>query len=250
MATADFDQDGWLQVSAKIGFEVPLVGVKYSVDVPDGVPRLQGSMRLCEMLRHAQEGNAFYAGPDNHLCGAALYALGKDLPPVYTSGIYGTGLEVFDSPRSGSRLYDHIPRLQERRGIEYLTLAPIDKLTDDPDLLIIAAREEQSEVILRAMSYSTGKPWISKSTGVIGCAWLFVYPYLSGELNYTPILSMGMRALKVFSPGTHLLSIPFDMSGVVLDSLKRMPITLTALSPGGDEFRARLLSRLGLDPTH
>jgi len=250
VATADFDQQGWLQVSAKIGFEVPPVGVKYSVDVPDGVPRLKGSMRLCEMLRHAQEGNAFYAGPDNHLCGAALYALGKDLPPVYTSGVYGTGLEVFDDPRSGSRLYDHIPRLQERRGIEYLTLAPIDKLAEDPDLLIIAAREEQSEVVLRAMSYSTGRMWISKSTGVIGCAWLFVYPYLSGELNYTPILSMGMRALKVFSPGMHLLSIPFDMSGAVLDSLKRMPITLTALGPGGDEFRARLLARLGLDPTH
>ena len=92
-----------------------------------------------------------------------------------------------------------------------MTLAPLGKLADDPDLLIFAAREEQSEVILRAMSYSTGKMWTSKSTGVIGCAWLFVYPYLTGELNYTPILSMGMRALKVFTPGTHLLSIPFDM---------------------------------------
>ncbi len=226
-------------------------GSRFSVEPPEGVPRLDDTMRLCEMLRHAQNGNAFYAAAENHLCGAALYALGKDLPPVYTSGVYGAGLEVFDSPRSGSRLYDHIPRLQERRGIEYVSrLRPSDKLTDDPDLLIIAAREEQSEVILRAMSYSTGKMWTSKSTGVIGCAWLFVYPYLTGELNYTPILSMGMRALKVIPPGMHLLSIPFDMCAVVLDSLRRMPITLTALGPDGDEFRNKLLTRLGLDPTH
>ena len=250
MTTMGFDQQGWLAVSSEIGFEVPPVGVRYSVDPPEDVPRLDGTMRLCEMLRHAQQGNAFYVAPENHICGAALYALGKDLPLVYTSGVYGTGLEVFDNPRAGSRLYDHIPRLEGRRGIEYVTLAPVGKLTGDPDLLIIAAREEQSEVVLRAMSYSTGKMWTSKSTGVIGCSWLFVYPYLTGEVNYTPILSMGMRALKVFQPGVHLLSIPFDMCGVLLDSLKRMPITLTALGPDGDEFRVKLLTRLGLDPTH
>jgi uncharacterized protein (DUF169 family) len=202
------------------------------------------------MLRHAQEGNAFYAAPENHLCGAALYVLGKDLPSVYTSGTYGAGLEVFDSPRTASRLYDHIPRLQARRNIEYVSLAPLDKALTNPDLLIIAAREEQSEILLRAMSYSTGKMWTSKSTGVIGCAWLFVYPYLSGEMNYTPILSMGMRALKVFPPGRHLISIPFDVLPGITDSLKRMPIVLTALGPGGDEFRRKLLTRLGLDPTH
>jgi uncharacterized protein (DUF169 family) len=250
MTSTGFDQEAWLEVCNRIDLELSPVGVKFSVDPPQGVAQIEGTMRLCEMLRHAQEGAAFYAAAENHLCGAALYALGKDLPPVYTSGVYGAGLEVFDSPRSGSRLYDHIPRLEERRGIHYLTLAPLGKVADDPDLLIIAAREEQSEIILRAMSYSTGKLWTSKSTGVIGCAWLFVYPYVTGDLNYTPILSMGMRALKVFPPGTHLLSIPFDICTTVLDSLKRMPITLTALGPNGDEFRVELLTRLGLDPTH
>jgi uncharacterized protein (DUF169 family) len=250
MTTTVFDQQAWLEVAGDIGLQTPPVGVKYSVEPPADVPRLEGTMRLCEMLRHAQEGNVFYAGAENHICGAALYSLGKDLPLVYTSGVYGTGLEVFDSPRSGSRLYDHIPRLEERRGIEYVTLAPLGKFTGEPDLLILATHEEQSEIVLRAMSYSTGKMWTSKSTGVIGCAWLFVYPYLSGEVNYTPILSMGMRALKVFSSGTHLMSIPFDMCGVVLDSLKRMPITPTALGPDKEEFRVKLLTRFGLDPTH
>lgn len=250
MMSTGFDKEGWIEASTGIGLEMPAVGVKYWTSPPEGIPRLNATMRLCEMLRHAQKGNAFYAAPEDHLCGAALYALGKDLPLVYTSGVYGTGLEVFDSPRAASRLYDHIPRLQERRGIEYVTLAPLDKLTYEPDLLILATHGEQSEVLLRAMSYSTGKTWTSKSTGVIGCAWLFVYPYLTGELNYTPILSMGMRALNVFHAGTHLFGIPFDVCAVVLDSLKRMPSTLKALGPGGDEFRKELLARLGLDPTH
>lgn len=247
---SSFDQDGWKDVAGKLKLEELPVGVKYSTSPPEDIPRLEGSMRLCEMLRHAQQGNAFYAAPENHLCGAALYSLGKDLPAVYTSGVYGAGLEVFDSPRAGSRLYDHIPRLEARRNIEYVTLAPIGKVSFDPDLLIVSTREEQSEVLLRAMSYSTGKMWTSKSTGVIGCSWLFVYPYLTGEFNFTPILSMGMRALKVIPPGRHLLAIPFDVLPTITESLKKMPLTLTALGPGGDEFRRKLLTRLGLDPAH
>ena len=243
------DIEAWKAICRKLDLEAAPVGVKYSTTVPEGIPRLEGTMPLCEMLRHAQKGHTFYAAPENHLCGAGLYTLGKDLPPVYTSGEYGAGLEVFDSPRSASRLYDHIPRLEARRNINYVVLSPLEELACDPDLLIFSTREDQSEILLRAMSYSTGKMWTSKSTGVIGCAWLFVYPYLTGELNYTPILSLGMRARNVFPSGRHLISIPFDVLPGMLDSLKRMPLTLSVLQPGGDEFRKKLLTRLGLDPT-
>ena len=77
-----------------------------------------------------------------------------------------------------------------------------------------------------------------------------VYPYLSGELNFTPVLSLGMRALKVFPSGRHLISIPFDLLPGMLEAFRKMPLVLPALRPGGDEFRKKLLDRLGLDPTH
>ncbi len=250
MTSSGWDAKQWSEALAKVEIEASGVAVKFSTKAPEGIARLDGQMRLCEMLRHAQEGNTFYAGSENHLCGAALYAFGKDLPPVYTSGEYGSGLEVFDSPRTGSRLYDHIPRFEARRDINFVTLSPVEKTTYDPDLLIVLAKEDQTETLLRAMSYGTGKMWTSKSTGVIGCAWLFVYPYLSGELNYTPVLSLGMRALKVFPSGRQLVSIPFDMLPGMLDSLNKMPLVLPSLQPGGDEFRKELLERLGLDPAH
>jgi uncharacterized protein (DUF169 family) len=250
MTPSRWDKNGWIDVSGKLQLEQQPVAVKYSTSVPEGISQLDGSMRLCEMIRHAHQGNVFYAAPENHFCGAALYTFGVDLPPVYTSGVYGTGLEVFDDPRAGSRLYDHIPRMQARRNINYICFAPLDKADFDPDLLLFATTEDQSEVILRAMSYSTGDMWMSKSTGVIGCAWLFVYPYLSGEVNFTPILSMGMRANNIVPKNRHLISIPFDAMPGLLDSLKRMPVTLTALGPDGDEFRRALLTRMGLDPNH
>jgi len=248
--SSPYDRDTWMEMSKKLKLEVMPVGVKYSTGVPEGIPRLEGVMPLCEMLQYAQKGNAFYADSENHLCGAALYTLGKELPPVYTSGEYGTGLEVFDSPRAGSRLYDHIPRMEARRNINFVVLSPLDKLSYDPDLLIFLVSEEQSEILLRAMSYSTGKMWTSRSTGVIGCSWLFVYPYLTGEMNYTPIPSLGMRARNVFPSGKHLISIPFDVLQNILSSLQKMPLTLSVLRPGGDEFRRKLLIRMGLDPTH
>jgi uncharacterized protein (DUF169 family) len=250
MASFDWDVAGWKEACRRLELETAPVGVKYSTKPPESIQRLDGVKRLCEMLKYAQEGNAFYAGPENHLCNAGLYSLGKDLPPVYTSGEYGAGLEFFDSPRAASRLYDHVPRLEARRGIEYVALSPLEKVPYDPDLLIVLAREEQTEVLLRAMSYSTGRMWTSKSTGVIGCAWLFVYPYLTGEMNFTPVLSLGMRALKVFPPGRHLISIPFEVLPGMLESLRKMPLTLPTLQPGGDEFRKNLLERLCLDPTH
>jgi uncharacterized protein (DUF169 family) len=239
-----------MEVAGKLGLEAPPVGVSFSVNPPDGIERLDRNTRLCQMLRHAQDGFAFYAGPENHTCGAALYALGKDLPPVYTSGEYGAGLRMFDSARAAGRLYDHIPRFEARRNINYVAFSPLEKLTFDPDLLIVLAREEQTEILLRASSYSTGGMWTSKSTGVIGCAWLFVYPYLTGKLNYTPILSLGMRALKVFPPQSQLIAIPYDLLSMMLSNLRAMPLILPALEPGGDEFRRGLLSKLGLDPDH
>jgi hypothetical protein len=64
------------------------------------------------------------------------------------------------------------------------------------------------------------------------------------------ILSLGMRAMKLFPPGRQLVSIPFELLPMMLDNLRRMPFVLPSLQPGGDEFRRNLLIQFGLDPTH
>ena len=250
MNSSDWDVQGWIEVFKRIEVKESPVGVAFSTNPPNGIARLNDQMRLCQMLKRAQEGNVFYADPENHICGAGLYILGKDLPPVYTSGEYGAALQVYDSLRAASRLYDHIPRLDKGRNIHYLLFSPLEKLTFSPDLLIVLAQVEQTEILLRALSYSTGKMWTSKCTGVIGCAWAFVYPYLTSELNYMAILSLGMRAMKLFPPGRQLISIPFELLPMMLDNLRRMPLVLPSLQPGGDEFRRNLLNKFGLDPTH
>jgi len=236
-------------ILGKFAFDVPPVAVKFSTRRPPKVERLAEKMALCEMLKKAQQGNAFYADAENHVCDAGLYILGQaDSPEPFISGEFGAGLQIFEEPRSASRLYLHIPKLG-RGIIHYVAFAPLDKLSFDPDLLIILANTEQTEILLRAMSYRTGEMWESKFTAAIGCAWTYIYPYLTGKLNYTITgLGHGMKRRRLFPEGRQLVSIPFDLLPSMLKTLREMPWVLPAYQPDGKEFVGRLLTELGIIP--
>jgi len=231
----------------KFDFDVQPVGVKFLFKRPDRIERLDGNMAFCEMLKRAQEGNAFFVDEKNHTCGAGLYVLGnEDAPEPYVSGEFGAGLKIFEEPRSASRLYQYIPKIN-KGVVNYVAFSPLDKLPFDPDVLIILAKTNQTEILLRAMSYRTGKMWLSRSSPAIGCAWIFIYPYLTGELNYIMTgLGHGMKRRKLFPEGQQLISIPFDLLSSMLKTLQDMPWVLPAYEPDGTEFVKQLLNKLGL----
>jgi len=231
----------------KFDFDVPPVGVKFLAKPPDMVERIDENMALCEMLKAAQEGNAFFADAENHACEAGLYVLGQgDVAEPYISGEFGAGLKIFEDPRTAARLYHYIPKIG-KGVVNYVALSPLDKLPFEPDVLIILADTNQTEILLRAMSYRTGKMWVSKSSPAIGCAWAFIYPYLTGELNYFITgLGHGMKRRKLFPEGRQIISIPFDLLSSLLETLQVMPWVLPAYKPDGMEFVKRLVDKLGL----
>ncbi len=238
-----------LAILDKFAFDVPPVGVKFLAKRPDKVERLDEKMALCEMLKRAQKGNAFFADAENHTCEAGLYILGQaDAPGPFISGAFGAGLKIFEEPRSAGRLYHYIPKIG-RGVVNYIAFSPLDKLPFEPDVLIILAKTNQTEILLRAMSYRTGEMWSSKFSPAIGCAWIYIYPYLTGELNYTVTgLGHGMRRRKLFPEGLQLVSIPFDLLPSMLQALRDMPWVLPAYEPDGPEFVTRLLVKLGITP--
>jgi uncharacterized protein (DUF169 family) len=238
-----------LAVLEKFAFEVPPVAVKFSPRRPAGVERLTEKMAFCEMLKKAQQGHAFFADGENHLCEAGLYVLGQaDSPKPFISGEFGAGLRIFEEPRSASRLYLHIPKLG-KGVIHSVSFSPLDKLAFDPDLLVILANTGQTEILLRAMSYRTGEVWESKFTAAIGCAWTYIYPYLNGKVNYNITgLGHGMKRRKLFPEGRQIISIPFDRLPSILKTLEEMQWVLPAYKPDGNEFVGRLLTELGIIP--
>jgi uncharacterized protein (DUF169 family) len=231
----------------KFAFDVPPVAVKFLADRPDMRERLGEKMALCEMLKKAQEGNAFFADQENHICEAGLHVLGQaDASGPFVSGKFGAGLRIFEGPRAASRLYRYLPRIGNGAA-NYVAFSPLKKLSFDPDVLIILAEAGQTEILLRAMSYKTGKMWSSKFSAAIGCAWVFVYPYTTGELNYTVTgLGHGMKRRKLFPEGRQLVSIPFDLLPSILQTLQEMPWVLPAYEPDGNEFVKHLLTNLGV----
>ena len=54
----------------KFDFDVEPVGVRLLPERPDMVEKLTENMALCEMLKRAQHGNAFYADKENYTCNA------------------------------------------------------------------------------------------------------------------------------------------------------------------------------------
>lgn len=237
-----------LDIFNRFGFDRSPVGVRYSSRPPSSINRLEEKLTLCEMLKKAQEGHAFYADVQNNSCGASTYVLGQeDIHEQFINGEFGAACRIFDSPRSAGRLYHYIPKI-EKGVVKFISLAPLDKLQYDPDVLIVMSRPEQTEILLRSTSYQTGKMWSSFSSAAIGCAWLFVYPFLSGEVNYVITgLGHGMKRRKLFQEGYQLVAIPLDRLPAILDALTEMPWVLPAYKPDGLEFVGRVVSELGIE---
>jgi uncharacterized protein (DUF169 family) len=211
-----------LAIFKKFNFERLPVGVKFLPNKPDGIEKLDKILDFCEMLPEAQEGNAFYVTKENFTCVGPLILGMIEHEPIFESGQVGPKLEVLKDIRANQRIYHIIPKLQ-KGAVNYVAFAPLDKLTFEPDVLIATANPSQAEILLRAHSYSSGRMWTAKGTAVIGCAWLYVYPYLSGELNLTFTGgSFGMKARKLFPEGLILMSIPYDLLPGIINNLQDM----------------------------
>jgi len=225
-------------VYSRFNFEKPPVGVKYLFHKPEGIEPLDKSLALCEMLKEAhQRKTPFYFTKENENCfGKAFLGMTGDSPQLADGGELGLKLEIFNEPRANSRLRGFINNM-EPGSVNYVAFSPLDKLTFEPDLLMLMANPGQAEIVLRAMTYSTGEMYESKATSVGGCSWLYVYPYLSGKVNYTITgLAFGMKGRQVFPQGWLLISIPYNWIPTITQNLKEMKWVLPAYTLGREKF--------------
>jgi uncharacterized protein (DUF169 family) len=211
-----------LSVFKKFNFERPPIAIKYLMKKPEGINRIDRKIALCEMLGEAQKGTPFYITKDDFEC-VGPFILGMVAPDdLFESGQVGYKLGIFEEPRANSRLYKYVP-MMPKGTVRYAVFAPYDKLTFNPDVLVITANPNQAEVVMRALVYTTGKLWESKLTPVMGCAWMFVYPRVTGEVNYfVTNLVHGMRGRQVLPDGTFVISIPWDLISLITENLNHM----------------------------
>lgn len=206
----------------KFNFERKPVGIKFLLKKPDGIDRLDKELALCEMFKEAQERSPFYAIKENFACLGSLVLGIREPEPIFESGEVGAKEGIYKEARANKRIYQYVPKMP-KETVRYVAFSPIDQLSFDPDIVIITAHVSQAEILLRSLSYTTGKMLTTKSTPVIMCAWLFVYPYVSGEMNFTVTgLSSGMKARKVLPEGLMLISVPYDLLPMMIENLQDM----------------------------
>jgi uncharacterized protein (DUF169 family) len=229
-----------LSIFSKFNFEKPPVGVKFLPTKPDGIKRLNKILDFCEMLVEAQNGSPFYATKEDFTCIGPLLLGMVEGDPIFQSGRVGPKLEVFKEARANRRIYKYIPKL-EKDTVNYVAFSSLDQLSFEPDVLIVTANPSQAEILLRASSYTTGKMWSAKGTPVAACAWLYVYPYVSGELNFTlPGFSFGMRSRRLFPEGLLLVSIPWDMLPGMVANLQDMNWVPHSYTIGREEHKKKV----------
>ncbi len=213
-----------LSIYSQFKFKKPPVGVNYFFYKPEGIEKLDKQLGLCEMVKEAQQrGTPFYFTKEEENCiGKIFLGMTGDSPRRSDGGLLGVKLQLFQDGHANMRLRTFIPKLEEG-SVNYVAFSPIDKLTYEPDLLVIMATSSQAEILLRAMTYSTGEMYESRATVVGVCSSLYVYPYLSGKVNYTPTgLSYGMNGRQVFPEGWLLISIPYQQIPTITQNLKEM----------------------------
>jgi uncharacterized protein (DUF169 family) len=229
-----------LSIFNKFNFEKKPVGVKFMPTKPEGLEKLNKILDFCEMLKEAQEGVPFYATKEEFTCIGPILLGMVDHDPIFESGMVGPKLGVFQNSRANRRIYDVMPKL-EKNTVNYVAFSPFDRITFDPDLLIITANTSQAEILLRAHSYMTGKMWSTKGTPVAGCAWLYIYPYVSGQLNFTVTgLSFGMKSRRLFPEGMILMSIPWDLLPGMIQSLQEMEWVPHSFTIGREEHKKKV----------
>ena len=219
-----------LSILNQLNFEKPPVGVKFLFFRPDGMNQLSidENLSFCEMLVVAQQRRTpFYFGKENSEACVGKILLGmEDMEPFAESGQIGARLGIFQEPRANYIFYQYVPKF-EKDTVNYVAFSAMDKLTFEPDVLIITATPSQTEIVMRAMSYSTGELYNSTTTPVMGCAWLYIYPYQSGKVNYLiPQMIHGMKGRELFAEGLILISIPYQWIPTITQNLQEMKMHL------------------------
>jgi len=205
----------------KFNFKHKPVSVKFSLEKPADVEPLTKPLAICEMIAEAQTSAPFYATAETTQCGEHVVGF-EEFPPLMYSGQLGRKFFMFRNPAANRKVYDYI-RVLPKDSVKYITHASIDQMTFEPDILLLTADVRQAEIILRASSYTNGKMWAIKGSTCLACAWLYSYPYLSGEWNLSVSgLGFSMKARNVLPEGLILISVPWNLIPGLINDLKDM----------------------------
>ncbi len=179
-------------------------------------------LRHCQSIITARRGNCLYMPPRSHACPDG-------------SGILGL-VEMSAKLRSGDLylLFKKMPNIETAQKMissrsefksgsyEATLLAPLDKATFEPDVVVFTLWPEQAMWLCCAQTYHNGERQSFKTSGFNStCADLIVQPMNTGEMNIS-FGCYGSRASSEIDDFELYLSVPTHLLEPIAQSLQKL----------------------------
>lgn len=229
---------------ARLGCEYPGVAIKFCYAKPEGVEKAEEVMSFCQFVKLCQDtGKTFCISKDNDNCFGKMVLGMIPKQPFAASGQAGMDFGVYRTPAPNARIHSQIPTMVQG-SVNYVLFSTVENCDFEPDLVIVVADVEQADIVMRATSYISGDFWESKTSCVMSCGWTYVYPYMTGKVNFCVTgMHHGMARRKVYPKGLHIIAIPYQKLDEVCTALKEMPWKLPALQDD-EESKAIMAARM------
>ena len=175
-------------------------------------------MPVCQIIALARRHGLVMAMSEyGMLCPIGAVALGL-LPARegFLDGRFGVPYWAADKEAT-ARFAQYISRL-EYGMYKYVVVAPIERATFEPDVLIVYGNPAQIGRMVQAAVYVTGKPIQTPSIGGIACAEQISRTMLTGEPQ-TPTAGGGERILALTQDHEASFALPSAMAEAFSDAL-------------------------------
>jgi uncharacterized protein (DUF169 family) len=222
------DSNGYDFISQKLkdnlGLEKSPVAIKFVLreeELPEGVPKLDKSVRHCEMVQKASQGEIFYATSEEQMCKGGSAALGlEEAPSKVKTGEFYYELGRFSSIGSAKKTMESIPKID---NIMYaLVYAPLEKANFDPDVIVIIANPSQAMILSQALVYTMGGRVEVDFAGIQSiCADAVAGPFTRRQPNITLGCS-GSRKFADIKPDEVIVGLTAENIGCVVNALENM----------------------------
>ncbi len=208
------------------GSPVALKLVTGAAEIPEGMPKMEGTVRHCQMVNLARkEGKIFYATAENHECMGGSWALGlREITESLKTGQFYFRLGKFESWASCKRTIDRIPHVESKTT--YATLyAPLEKTPFAPHVVLIIASPRAMLKLGQTVLFRTGGRITAEFSGIQSvCSDATAQTYLTGRPNFS-LGCDGSRRFSGIDDGEMVMGLPGEL---IPEFIQGLPIVTGA----------------------
>ena len=209
------------KMKKSLRLESSLIAISFPTKEPRGVEQMKGEMRLCEMLDKVRFDNeSFYTTSDNHACDGGSGSCGmKEMSERIKTGEFLCKMGLFGSARAARRFINSNPRI-ESGTVKVVTFSPLEKVTFEPDVIVLICNARQGMLIAEAFAYESGKRTLGM-TGPPICSSIVAAPFLTGEIVYS-LGDHGARKNMKIKDEEIFVGIPAELLPCVVENLGKL----------------------------